>query len=91
VGNLAISALIGLTALASTPETQQIQIQCGGLAGHSFYAEENLIPAGEGGWIADANSQGESVSRSIPTPLLSNTNSRMRPVIGNPSRTKAAN
>lgn len=54
-----ISAL-ALAAYAS-PATADIQIECGPLSGHGYYAEENLVSEGEGGWSEDKISGGASV------------------------------
>ena len=48
-------------AMASTAEAQRLQFQCGELRGQSYYAEENLVPEGEGGWAREAVTGGESV------------------------------
>lgn len=47
--------------MISTAQAQRWQFQCGALSGHSYYAEENLVPRGEGGWAPESMSGGESV------------------------------
>jgi hypothetical protein len=50
-----------LLSVALPGAAERIQFQCGGLEGYAFYAEENLVPQGEGGWDRDRISSGESI------------------------------
>jgi hypothetical protein len=67
---LITSALLFFLALPSAAE--RIQFQCGGLEGFTYYAEENLVPKGEGGWERDKISSGESII-TLDTSDLENT------------------
>lgn len=56
-------SFIGLliaSSVALPSAALQLQFQCDGLEGHSFFAEEGLVPEGEGGWFSDKGA-GESV------------------------------
>ena len=54
--------LIAIAAWMALPSAaDRLQFHCRGLEGHAFFAEEGLVPKGQGGWFPDNSLRSEAV------------------------------